>query len=54
MQAAFILNQSAVYSKKYKSLDELPDGATILMSNSVSDHGRVLAMLESKGLIKLD
>ncbi|KXH79248.1 MetQ/NlpA family ABC transporter substrate-binding protein [Sporosarcina sp. HYO08] len=42
-----------VYSKKYKSLDELPDGATILMSNSVSDHGRVLSMLESKGLIKL-
>ncbi len=43
-----------VYSKKYKSLDELPNGATILMSSSVSDHGRVLAMLESKGLIKLD
>ncbi|HJF32130.1 MAG TPA: MetQ/NlpA family ABC transporter substrate-binding protein [Sporosarcina psychrophila] len=43
-----------VYSKKYKSLDELPKGATILMSSSVSDHGRVLAMLESTGLIKLD
>lgn len=42
-----------VYSKKYKSLDELPEGATILMSNSVSDHGRVLAMLEANGLIKL-
>ena len=42
-----------VYSKKYKSLEELPDGATILMSNSITDHGRVLAMLESKGLIKL-
>ena len=43
-----------VYSKKYKSLDELPDGATILISNSVADHGRVLAMLEKEGLIKLD
>jgi D-methionine transport system substrate-binding protein len=43
-----------VYSKKYKSLKELPDGATILMSNSIADHGRVLAMLESQGLIKLD
>ena len=43
-----------VYSKKYKSLEELPEGATILISNSVADHGRVLAMLESKGLIKLD
>ncbi|MBB4826478.1 D-methionine transport system substrate-binding protein [Sporosarcina luteola] len=42
-----------VYSKKYKSLDELPDGATILISNSVADHGRVLAMLEEKGLITL-
>ncbi len=42
-----------VYSKKYKSLEKLPDGATILMSNSITDHGRVLAMLESKGLIKL-
>lgn len=43
-----------VYSKKYDSLDELPDGATILISNSVADHGRILAMLESTGLIKLD
>lgn len=42
-----------VYSKKYDSLEELPEGATILISNSVADHGRVLAMLESKGLIKL-
>lgn len=43
-----------VYSKKYKSLDELPEGATILMSNSVSDHGRILEMLEKEGLITLD
>lgn len=42
-----------VYSKKYKSLEELPEGATILISNSVSDHGRVLALLEAKGLITL-
>jgi len=42
-----------VYSQKYKSLEELPDGATILISNSVADHGRVLALLEEKGLIKL-
>ncbi|MDV6379037.1 MetQ/NlpA family ABC transporter substrate-binding protein [Sporosarcina sp. GW1-11] len=42
-----------VYSKKYDSLEELPEGATILISNSVADHGRVLAMLEAKGLIKL-
>lgn len=42
-----------VYSKEYDSLNELPDGATILMSNSVADHGRVLAMLEAEGLIEL-
>lgn len=42
-----------VYSKKYDSLDELPKGATIIMSNSVSDHGRMLSMLEKEGLIKL-
>ncbi|RDI41438.1 MetQ/NlpA family ABC transporter substrate-binding protein [Falsibacillus pallidus] len=42
-----------IYSKKYKSLDDLPKGATILMSSSVADHGRILAMLEKKGLIKL-
>ncbi|RDU36950.1 methionine ABC transporter substrate-binding protein [Neobacillus piezotolerans] len=42
-----------VYSKKYKSLDDLPKGAHIIVSSSVPDHGRILAMLESKGLIKL-
>ncbi|KOY82136.1 MetQ/NlpA family ABC transporter substrate-binding protein [Lysinibacillus macroides] len=42
-----------IYSKKYKSLEELPEGATILLSNSVSDHGRMLSLLEAKGLITL-
>lgn len=42
-----------IYSNKYKSLDELPDGATIIVSNSVADHGRILALLEANGLIKL-
>jgi D-methionine transport system substrate-binding protein len=41
------------YSKKYKSKDELPDGATIAIPNSVSDVGRVLALMEKQGLIKL-
>ena len=43
----------AVYSKKYESVEELPEGATIIFSNSVADHGRVLSLLESAGLIKL-
>ncbi|ARP44007.1 MULTISPECIES: MetQ/NlpA family ABC transporter substrate-binding protein [Geobacillus] len=42
-----------LYSKKYKSVEELPNGATIIMSNSVADHGRILSMLQEKGLIKL-
>lgn len=42
-----------IYSKKYKKLSDLPDGAHIIMSNSVSDHGRLLSLLENAGLIKL-
>ncbi|WP_271853985.1 MetQ/NlpA family ABC transporter substrate-binding protein [Planococcus maritimus] len=43
-----------VYSQDYSSLEELPQDATILMSNSVADHGRILAMLEAEGLITLE
>jgi D-methionine transport system substrate-binding protein len=42
-----------VYSKKYKSLDDLPEGAKIIMSSSVADHGRILTMLEKEGVITL-
>lgn len=40
-----------IYSQEYDSLEELPDGATILMSNSVSDQARVLGIFEEAGLI---
>ncbi|MFY3791109.1 MetQ/NlpA family ABC transporter substrate-binding protein [Ureibacillus sp. MALMAid1270] len=43
-----------IYSQDYASLDELPDGATIIISNSVTDQGRILSLLEVEGLIKLD
>ncbi|MBT2687532.1 MetQ/NlpA family ABC transporter substrate-binding protein [Bacillus sp. ISL-47] len=43
-----------VYSQKYKNLEDLPEGATIIMSNSVADHGRILSMLEAEGLITLN
>ncbi|MFG3613141.1 MetQ/NlpA family ABC transporter substrate-binding protein [Rummeliibacillus sp. G93] len=42
-----------VYSQKYKSLDKLPDGATILISNSVTDQGRTLQLLQANKLITL-
>lgn len=43
----------AVYSKKYKSIADLPEGAHIILSNSVAEHGRILSILEKEGLIKL-
>ncbi|MEI5907861.1 MetQ/NlpA family ABC transporter substrate-binding protein [Bacillus spongiae] len=42
-----------VYSTKYNSLEELPEGAVILLSSAVPDHGRILTMLEAEGLITL-
>ncbi|MCP8969683.1 methionine ABC transporter substrate-binding lipoprotein MetQ [Ectobacillus ponti] len=42
-----------IYSKKYKSLKDLPDGATVVMSNSVADHGRALQLLQAQGLVKI-
>ncbi|CAH1222331.1 D-methionine-binding lipoprotein MetQ [Paenibacillus sp. JJ-223] len=41
------------YSKKYKSMDELPEGATIAIANDPSNIGRSLVMLEQNGIIKL-
>ncbi|WP_227937362.1 MetQ/NlpA family ABC transporter substrate-binding protein [Alkalihalobacillus deserti] len=43
-----------VYSKEYSSLEELPEGASIVMSDSISDHGRILPIFERAGLIELD
>lgn len=42
-----------LYANEYNSLSEIPDRATILLSNSISDHGRALKLLESAGLITL-
>lgn len=42
-----------IYSKDYDSLQDLPEGAKIIMSDSLSDHGRILPIFEKEGLIKL-
>ena len=42
-----------VYSEKYKSLDELPDGAQIAVPNDVVNVGRSLKVFEEAGLITL-
>ena len=41
------------YSKTVKSVEELKDGAQVVISNSVADHGRILAILADNGLITL-
>lgn len=42
-----------IYSAKHDSIEDIPDGGTIIISNSVAEHGRVLALLEAQGLLKL-
>ncbi len=48
------LEPFGIYTKKYKSLKDLPKDATIIMTNNVAEQGRMLAMLEKAGLITLD
>ncbi|PAV28671.1 methionine ABC transporter substrate-binding protein [Virgibacillus profundi] len=43
-----------VYSKGIESVDDIEEGTEVILSNSVPDHGRVLALFESEGLITLD
>lgn len=42
-----------IYSKKVKSLDELQSGAKVAIPNDPTNGGRVLLLLQAKGLIKL-
>lgn len=41
------------YSKKYKSVDEIVDGAKVAIPNDATNGGRALLLLEKQGLIKL-
>jgi D-methionine transport system substrate-binding protein len=43
----------AAYSKKIKNLAELPDNATITISNEATTLGRSLLLLQTQGLLKL-
>lgn len=42
-----------IYSKKYKSLDELPNGAKIAVPNDPVNIGRSIKVFEQAGLVKL-
>lgn len=42
-----------IYSKKIKSLKDLPDGGKVAIPNDPTNGGRALLLLQSQGLIKL-
>jgi len=42
-----------IYSSKYKTWAEVPDGATIAIQNDPTNGGRSLLLLQDKGVIKL-
>lgn len=42
-----------LYSKKYKSFDELPNGATVVIPNDPVNQGRALLLLQQANLITL-
>lgn len=42
------------YSKQIKDIKELKKNDVIVISNSVADHGRILAILDEAGVIELD
>jgi len=42
-----------IYSAKYKSWAEVPDGATVAIQNDPTNGGRSLLLLQDKGVIKL-
>ncbi|MDO4661568.1 MAG: MetQ/NlpA family ABC transporter substrate-binding protein [Tissierellia bacterium] len=43
-----------LYSKKYKSFDEIEDGAEVIIPNDPTNGARALKLLEDNGLIKID
>ncbi|MRG85156.1 MetQ/NlpA family ABC transporter substrate-binding protein [Salinibacillus xinjiangensis] len=40
-----------IYSSNISSVDEIPENTPVLLSSSVADHGRILALFEREGLI---
>ena len=42
-----------LYANQYTNIEDIEDGATVLLSNSISDHGRALNLLAAAGLITL-
>ena len=51
--ASVHLEPLGAYSSKHKKLEELPDGATVVIPNDATNGGRALLLLDKAGLIKL-
>ncbi|KQB55438.1 methionine ABC transporter substrate-binding protein [Pseudomonas endophytica] len=51
--AAVHLEPLGAYSSKYKKLDELKDGDTVVIPNDATNGGRALLLLDKAGVIKL-
>ncbi|MFR7589949.1 MAG: MetQ/NlpA family ABC transporter substrate-binding protein [Longibaculum sp.] len=51
--AAIHLEPFGFYSKTIQDKKDIPNGAEVVISNSVADHGRILGILEDAGLIQL-
>lgn len=48
-----IINNVGLYSKRYASLAELPEGASVAIANDPINGGRGLQLLQKAGLLKL-
>lgn len=52
--ATTVIAPMGLYSEKYKSVEDLPDGATIALANEATNMGRGLLLLQDAGLITLE
>ena len=52
-EAAVHVEPFGLYSRKIKSLNDLQDGATVVLPNDPSNGGRALLLLQKAGIIKL-
>ncbi|MFC4771047.1 MetQ/NlpA family ABC transporter substrate-binding protein [Enterococcus hermanniensis] len=50
---AIHIEPMGLYSKKIKDIKDLKDGATIITSNSESDWGRIITILQDANLVKV-
>lgn len=42
-----------IYSRRWKSLQDLPEGGTVILRDSVAEEGRILAIFQREGVVKL-